>query len=202
MGTENFREDNSKEQRITPGGNGYGPIALQLEGIVADNPPPAPAPRCALCRSPDEFLAHWERFGNSRYAVVIADDDSGKLDDVWFFEDDLQDAVAIGMRWHERGCALEQYPEVQGGEIVYGYRVKNLPNNRALEDLLYTGWFWDGVRADVNAVATSEMMTRLREHLFTTLATWTDHGIFLVLDFSLANEIEEFLANWEDEFDE
>lgn len=107
--------------------------------VIADIPPPVPTLKYAHCRTPDEFHAHRGRFGNPNFAIKIFDDDSGKLDDVWFFTNDPQEAVVIGLRWHERRCALEQYSFEQEREIVYGYRVRGLIHNRNLEDVLYEG---------------------------------------------------------------
>lgn len=170
--------------------------------VVADTPPPVPTLNYARCRTPDEFHAHRGRFGNPIYAVHIYDDDSARLDDVWFFSNDLQEAAAIGMRWHERGCALEQYPVEQEGEIVYGYRVRGLTHNRALTGVLYEGWLWKNVGADMNSMATPEIMTSLRKELFTALSWWSDAHIFMMLDFSRPDGELEFFKDWAAEFEE
>lgn len=170
--------------------------------VIADIPPPIPTLRYAHCRTPAEFHAHRDRFGNPNFAVTIFDDDSGRFDDVWFFTNNVQDASAIGMRWHERRCSLEQYPVKQEGGDAYGYRVRGLSHNRALEDLLYEGWLWQNVGADMNAIATPEIMTKLRQELFVALSCWADAHLFMMLDFSCPDQELEFFKCWADELEE
>lgn len=184
------------KSREVPGVTSQEP--LRLNSVVADIPPPAPTFDSALCRTPDEFLANWISFGNPTYAVTIPNDDSAELNDIWFFSNDRQDAVAIGLRWHERGCALEQYPVEQDGEIVYGYRGKNLTHIRHLEaDYLYSQWLWKNAGADINAEATPEIMARLRSELFNFFAI--SGGGFILLDFSNPKDVVEFLEDWKNE---
>lgn len=170
--------------------------------VIADIPPPVPASKYAHCRTPDEFHAHRSRFGNPNFAVTIFDDDSGGLDDVWFFTNDLQEAAAIGTRWHEHRCALEQYPVKQEGKIVYGYRVRGLTHNRDLENMLYEGWLWENVGADMNSLATPKIMTKLRHELFAALSWWPDVHLFMMLDFSRPDRELPFFKDWADELEE
>lgn len=170
-------------------------LQVNLGEVVQDIPPPLPViAGAAVCQTPDEFRAHRKRFGNPTYAVKLHDDATA---DRWHFANELQDAVAIGMRWHERGCAIEQYPVEQGGEIVFGYRIRNYMQ-RAVEEALYETWLWDGVGGDINAKATPEILTRLRHALFKFLS---ESGIatFFLLDFSRPDGVEEFLQDWADE---
>lgn len=170
--------------------------------VVVDIPPPVPALKYALCRTPDEFHAHRDSFGNPTYAVQIFDDDTGRFDGIWFFSSNLQEAAAIGMRWHERGCALEQYPVKQNGVIVYGYRVRGLTHNQALADVLFEAWLWKNIGADINSMATPEIMTNLRKELFSALSWWHDAHIFMMLDFSRPDGELEFFKDWADELED
>lgn len=178
---------------------------FQNEGkcsVIADIPAPVPLLRYAHCRTPDEFHVHRGRFDNPNFAVTIFDDDSGKLDDIWFFTNDIQEAVAIGTRWHERQCALEQYLVEQNREIAYGYRVRGLTHIRNLEDVLYERRLWKNVGADINAIATPKVLTKLRQELFVTLSRWPDAHLFMMLDFSRPDRELPFLKDWENELKE
>jgi hypothetical protein len=168
---------------------------VALPGVIADIPRDQPALLAAVCRTPADLCGHRIRFGNPTYAIKIYDDDV----DRWFFAHDLQDAVAIGLRWHERGCAVEQYPELQDGEVVFGYRVRNY-SNRDLEDLFYDGSLWRAIGADINARATPEIMTRLRHALF-ELLSGGGVAAFCLLDFSRPDGETEFLQNWTDDLE-
>lgn len=166
-------------------------------GVVSDIPPPPPIYKSAICRTPSEFVAQRSRFGDRIYAVEHLNYGGGAKSDVWHFTNSKQDAVAIGLRWHELGCALEQYPVEQEGEIVYGYRVRGHLHDRVLEDVLYESWLWKDV-GDLNARATPEILTRLRKKLFSELDWWSAHS-FLVLDFSRPDGESGYLSDWADE---
>ena len=169
----------------------------QLGDVISDIPPPVPSIRSARCRTPDEFLAHRASFGDTTYAVMIFDE-SGGDDETWYFSNDLQEAVAIGLRWHERNCALEQYPLEQDGEIVYGYRVRGC-DSREIEDTLYGDLFWGAVGANVNEVATPEIMTRVRVELFKFFAE--NFPDFQLLDFSQPDGKSGYLQDWANELE-
>ncbi len=175
----------------------------ELGGVVADVSLPPPTYRMAYCRSPAEFRNARAKFGNPVYAVTIHDAEHGKLKDKWYFSNDLQEAVAIGLRWHERNCALEQYPVEQDGKIVFRYQIRGLPQYPDITDRLYFHGFglWEAVGSDCNTKATPQIMTGLREGLFKSLAWGQDAPIFCLLDFSEPDECSEFMQDWADEFE-
>jgi len=170
----------------------------QLGDVIVDIPPLAPSLKSARCRTPDEFLAHRANFGDTTYAVSIFDE-SRVGDEIWYFSNDLQEAVVIGLRWHECNCALEQYPLEQDGEIVYGYRARDCLNSKYIGELLHEGWLWKAAGANMNEVATPEIMTRVRIELFKYLAETS--GLFMVLDFSKPDRELEYLQHWENELE-
>lgn len=173
---------------------------FRQSSVISDIAPPIPNYKSALCRSPNEFLTSRSRFGNPTYAVTIHDDKDSRLNNVWFFSDDIQEAVAIGLRWHERDCAIEQFSEEDDGEIFYGYRVRNLTHSRALQELLYEGFLWRNIGADLNELVTTEILTCLRQELFIFLASGCgDTGIFTMLDFSRPDGEVGFMEDWENE---
>jgi len=101
--------------------------------VVTDIPPMVHALGKATCRTPDQLLANRTHFGNPTYAVEGCSDET-----TWYFSNDLQDAVALGLKWVERGCALRQIPEEQDGEVVYAYSVSGLEEDADLEYTLYS----------------------------------------------------------------
>jgi hypothetical protein len=173
-------------------------LKKQLGEVISDIPPPAPLIESVRCRTPNEFQAHRASFGNPTYALKTYDD-SELPDETWYFSNDLQALVAIGVRWHERNCALEQYPEEQGGEIVYGYRVRGSCDSGYMEDTLYGEWLWKAVGVDINEVATPEIMTRVRIELFIFLSENSPE--FMFLDFSRPDKESGYLQDWADELE-
>lgn len=166
--------------------------------VIADNPMPLPFKRSARCSSPDELLAHRASFGHAMYAVKLIDEpEPGEA--TWYFSNDLQETVAIGLRWHENVCSLEQYPIEQDGSIEYGYRVRGWRNARSIDDPLYEPWLWEAVGADINEAATPEIMTRVRVELFKFQAH--DFPDFMLLDFSEPDEVSSYLRDWADELE-
>ncbi|AXV78483.1 hypothetical protein CJO79_05695 [Ralstonia solanacearum] len=153
-------------------------------------PPPLPSAPLAICHTPDELLASRASFGNATYAVEVRNHR-----DVWYFSNDLQEAVAIGMQWHERERALEQYPHEQDGEVVYGYRVRGRTPDESLQERLWERWLWEAADADINEAATPEIMTRLRVELFKFFAEGPEDR-FTLLDFSRPDGEAPFLEDW------
>ncbi|MDB5784805.1 transposase [Caballeronia mineralivorans] len=170
----------------------------QLGNVISDIPSPVPSIESARCATPDEFLAHRTSFGNTTYAIKIYDE-SGVTDEIWHFSNDLQEAAAVGLRWHERNCALEQYAEEQEGKIVYGYRVRGNCDSGFMGDTLYQNWLWEAVGADINEVATPEIMTRVRIELFKFLSVHSTQ--FMLLDFSRPDGESVYLQVWADELE-
>lgn len=171
----------------------YAPTpALWLGGIVTDIPPVAHALGEATCSTPGELLASRTRFGNPTYAVEDSRDEG-----TWHFSNDLQDAVALGLKWVERGCALKQIPEDQDGEAVYAYVVCGHEEDADMEYLLYSPRLWQAADADMNEAATPEIMTRLRMELFKFIAQWQTQ--FTLLDFSKPASVTTYLENWEND---
>lgn len=160
--------------------------------VVTDTPPVVFALGKATCRTPDELLASRACFGNPIYAVEDSDDES-----TWYFANDLQDAVALGLKWVERGCAVKQTPEDQDGEVVYAYSVCGLEDDSDLECLLYSHRLWRAADGDMNEAATPETMTRLRTELFKYVAHWRSH--FALLDFSHPASVTAYLEDWEND---
>lgn len=171
-----------------------------LGNVISDIPPPAPFIQGARCHNPEEFLTHRASFGNTTYAVKIFDEVARKGGgEPWYFSNDLQEAVAIGLRWHERNCALEQYPLEQNGVIVYGYRVRGICDSGFIEDALYMSWLWEPVGADINEVATPEIMAQVRIELFKYLSE--NHPDFMFLDFSRPDGEAVYLQDWANELE-
>ena len=166
--------------------------ALWLGTIVTDIPPVVHALGKVTCSTPDELLASRTRFGNPTYAVEDSDDEG-----TWHFSNDLQDAVAIGLKWVESGCALKQIPEDQDGEVVYAYVVCGHEEDSDMEYLLYSHRLWQAADADMNEAATPEIMTRLRMGLFKFIAQWQTQ--FTLLDFSKPASVTTYLENWEND---
>ncbi|VVD71660.1 transposase [Pandoraea anhela] len=164
--------------------------ALSLGKIVADIPPIVQALGKAKCKTPDELLASRARFGNPTYAVEDSDDGV-----TWYFSNDLQEAVALGLKWVERGCALEQIPEDQHGEVVYSYAVCGVEADCDIEYLLYSHRLWQAAGADLNEAATPEIMTRLRMEFFKFVARWRTQ--FTLLDFTHPASVTAYLEDWE-----
>lgn len=164
--------------------------ALWLGKVVKDIPPIVQALGKAKCNTPDELLASRVRFGNPTYAVEDSDDGA-----TWYFSNDLQEAVALGLKWVERGCALEQVPEDQDGEAVYAYVLCGL-EDCDLEYLLYNDRLWQAAGGDLNEPATPEIMTRLRMELFKVIAQWK---MLTLLDFSNQASVTAHLEDWENE---
>ncbi|MGD7198334.1 transposase [Ralstonia pseudosolanacearum] len=174
-----------------PSGNVFKPAAWQQK-VVTDIPPIVHALGKATCRTPDELLASRTRFGNPIYAVEDSDDET-----TWYFSNDLQDAVALGLKWVERGCALKQIPEDQNGEVVYAYSVCGLEEDSDLEFLLYSHYLWRDADSDINEAATPETMTRVRRELFKYVAHWRSY--FILLDFSNPASVTAYLEDWEND---
>lgn len=160
--------------------------------VVTDIPPRVHALGEATCRTPDELLASRARFGNPTYAV---EDSSHEA--TWYFTNDLQDAVALGLKWVERGYALKQIPEDQDGRVVYAYSVSGLEEDAGLEYLLYSHRLWIAANEDINEAATPEIMTRLRTELFKSIAHWRSY--FILLDFSHPASVTAYLEDWEND---
>lgn len=166
--------------------------ALWLGRIVTDIPPVVRALGKATCHTPDELLASRARFDNPTYAVEASDDGA-----TWYFTNDLQEAVALGLNWLGRGCALEQIPEDQDGEAVYAYVVRGLEDDGDLDYLLYSDRLWQAAGGDLNEAATPETMTRLRMAFFKIVARWQTQ--FTLLDFSNPASVMAHLENWEND---
>lgn len=158
--------------------------------VVSDIPPVVRAIGKATCRTPDELLSSRTRFGNPTYAV-----EDSSHEGAWYFSNDLQDAVALGLKWVERGCAVKQIPEDQDGEVVYTYLVSGLTQDPDLEYLLFSHRLWRATKVDMNEAATPETMTRLRMELFKSIAHWQSH--FTLLDFSHPASVTAYLEAWE-----
>lgn len=166
--------------------------AARQHRVVTDIPPMVHALGKATCRTPDELLASRTHFGNPTYAVEDCSDEA-----TWYFSNDLQDAVALGLKWVERGCALRQIPEDQDGEVVYAYSVCGLEEDADLEYTLYSHRLWQAADGDVNEAATSETMTRLRRELFKSIAH--RRAYFTLLDFSHPASVTAYLEDWEND---
>ncbi|SPK75934.1 conserved protein of unknown function (plasmid) [Cupriavidus taiwanensis] len=166
--------------------------ALWLGKIVTDLPPVVQALGKATCRTPDELLASRTRIGYPTYAVRDAEDGV-----TWYFSNDVQEAVALGLKWLERGCALVQIPEDQDGKAVYAYVARGLEDD--LEHLFYDRDLWDAAGGDMNEAATPETMTRLRIELFKFIAKWGWQ--FTMLDFSNPAEVSAYLDDWANELE-
>ena len=166
--------------------------ALRLGSIVKDIPPVVQPLGQAICHTPDQLIINWARFGCATYAVEDPDDGV-----TWYFTDELQTAAALGFKWLEKGCALEQIPEEQDGEAVYAYVARGLEDVPDLEHLLYSDSLWKAVGADPNEAATPEIMTRLRLELFKHFAH--RGGPFIMLNFSNRDKLGEYLAEWANE---
>lgn len=167
--------------------------ALWLGKIVTDIPPVVHALGKATCRTPDELLANLMRFGYPTYAIEDPDDCAN-----WYFSNDLQEAVALGLKWVEKDCALMQIPEVQDGEAVYTYVARGLEDDPDLGWLLYSDTLWAATGEDLNEAATPEIMTRLRIELFKRLATG---GQFILLDFTRPASVTRYLENWKNDLE-
>lgn len=166
--------------------------ALRLGSIVKDIPPVVQPLGQAICHTPDQLIINWARFGCATYAVEDPDDGV-----TWYFTDELQTAAALGFKWLEKGCALEQIPEEQDGEAVYAYVARGLEDVPDLEYLLYSDSLWKAVGADPNEAATPKIMTRLRLELFKHFAH--RGGPFIMLNFSNRDKLGEYLAEWANE---
>lgn len=166
--------------------------ALWRGRIVTDLPPVVQALGMAICRTPDELLASRASLGYPTYAVRASDDCV-----TWYFSDDLQEAVALGLKWLERGCALVQIPEEQDGVAVYAYVARGLEDD--LDHLFYSRELWDAAGGDMNEAATPEIMTRLRVELFKFIAEWGWQ--FTMLDFSNPADVTAYLEDWVNELE-
>lgn len=176
-----------------PDAFGYVPTpALHLGSIVQDIPPVVQALGKATCRTPEELLASLARLGNPTYAIEDSDDR-----ETWHFSNDLQEAIAIGLKWIERGCSLIQIPVDQQGEVVYAYIARGLEQDSTFGERLYDQKFWSPAGGDLNEAATPEILTRVRMELFTFIAQWG--GPFGLLDFSEPASVITFLEDWEAE---
>ncbi len=169
--------------------------ALWLGSIVSDSPPTVHPVGKAVARHPVELLYHWARLGFPRYGVEDFDDR-----DCWTFSNDLQEAAAVGFKWLERNCALEQIPEEQDGEVVYAYVARGVMDEPDLEHLLYSGDLWKAAGADMNEVATPEIMTRVRMELFKLYAS--KGGGFFMLDFATHAKVSQYMADWANNLDD
>jgi hypothetical protein len=172
--------------------------ARRIGHVIADKPMPIPSKRNARCGSPNELLAHRATFGHAMYAVNFIDEPKSDKE-TWYFSNDLQDAAAIGLRWHENVCSLEQYPIEQDGRIEYGYRVRGWCNAHSIADTLYERWLWEAVGADMNEAATPEIMTRVRVELFKFQAHYFPD--IMLLDFSQPDTVSRYLQDWADELE-
>lgn len=187
----------TKSSTYGPDAFGYIPTpALHLGSIVQDIPPVVQALGMATCRTPDELLASLTRFGYPNYAIEDPDDCV-----TWYFSNDLQEAVALGLKWVEKDCALIQIPEDQDGEVVYAYVARGLDDDPDLQYLLYREGFWSAAGGDMNEAATPEIMTRLRMELFKFLAR-LGGGQFILLDFSNPASVTRHLENWEKDLEQ
>lgn len=185
----------TKSSQYGPDGFGYVPTpALHLGSVVQDIPPVVHALGKATCRTPDELLVSRTRFGFPTYAIEDADDSV-----TWYFSNDLQEAVALGLKWVEKDCALIQIPEDQDGEAVYAYVARGLEDDPDLQYLLYRQRFWRAAGGDLNEAATPEIMTRLRIELFKFLARLG--GQFILLDFSNPASVTRYLEDWENDLE-
>ncbi|MGF6858484.1 transposase [Paraburkholderia sp. CI3] len=169
---------------------------LLIGNVISDVPPPTPSKKSAICRTPDELLKHRANYGNATYAVTILEETG---DETWYFSNDLQEAVAIGLRWHDRNCALQQYPLEQDGQIVYGYRVQGSCDSWDIEEMLDHCGLFESAGADINEGATPEIMARVRIELFKFLSVHSPS--FLMLDFSQPDGASTFLQDWADELE-
>ncbi|WP_231401726.1 transposase [Cupriavidus sp. WS] len=185
----------TKSSTFGPDAFGYMPTpALHLGSIVRDIPPIVGLLGTATCHTPAELLACRARFGNPTYA--IADSDDGVT---WYFSNDLMEAIAIGLKWVEKDCALVQIPEDQDGEAVYAYIVRGLEDDRTFGQRLYDQKFWRRAGGDLNEPATPEILTRVRIELFKFMARWGSP--FLLLDFSEPASVAMYLQDWKDELE-
>ncbi|CAG2152087.1 transposase [Ralstonia mannitolilytica] len=180
-----------KKGNAVPCGHVSTPAAWQQK-VVTDIPPTVHALGKATCRTPDELLTSRTRFGNPIYAV-----EDSSHEGTWYFSNDLQDAVALGLQWVEKGCALKQTPEDQDGEVVYAYSVDGLEEDADLEYLLYSHRLWQTTDADMNEAATPETMTRVRTELFKSINHWRSY--FTLLDFSHPASVTGYLEDWEND---
>ncbi|MBV8272462.1 MAG: transposase [Cupriavidus sp.] len=163
--------------------------ALWLGNIVTDIPPVVQPVGRAICRHPVELLYYWARFGFPRYAVEDFDDRI-----TWSFSNDRQEAAALGFKWLENNCALEQIPVNQDGEVVYGYVARGVKDETDIETILYDSDLWSAAGADMNEAATREIMTRVRMEIFQIYSL--RGGPFFMLDFSKPADVARYLAEW------
>lgn len=170
--------------------------ALWLGSIVSDIPPVVRPVGRVEARHPVELLFHWARLGFPRYGV-----EDFENRDCWTFSHDLQEAAAIGFKWLENNCALEQIPEDQDGEVVYSYVARGVVDEPDLESFLYDGDLWKAAGADMNEVATPEIMTRVRKELFRVYASGGG-GPFFLLDFSYPRKVGQYLSDWANDFEQ
>lgn len=182
------------EASDTPGHTGklihYAPkTLLSLGGIVTDIPPVVKPVGHAKCRHPTELIYYWARFGFPRYAVEDVDDRV-----TWSFSNDLQEAAAIGFKWLDNHCALEQTPFEQEGEVVYGYIVRGVKEEADLDACLYYREIWDAAGANMNEAATPEILTSVRRELFKYYAL--RGGPFFMLDFSKPAMVAAYFVDW------
>jgi len=177
------------------------PCKRDLLMVVSDIPPPRPQLQSAYCPTPEEFHHQRAQLGNKQYAIKIYNEDtpSDWWRNLWYFTDSIQDAIALGMRWHERNYALEQHPIEQDGEIVYGYEIRHA-NNDNLIDYLYEIDLWNRIGEDMNAKATPEIMTKLRQALFEDMFVYPLIHDFFALDLA-SPDIEEYFSDWADELE-
>ncbi|WER46605.1 transposase [Cupriavidus sp. WKF15] len=158
-------------------------------GVVTDIPPVVSPLGRAVCRHPVELIYHWARFGFPVYAVEDVDDR-----DAWFFSNDLQEAAAIGFKWLDNQCALEQTSFVLHGKVVYGYIARGAKDDGDLDTCLYRREIWDAAGADMNEAATPEILTCVRKEIFKYFAL--RGGPFFLLDFSKPANVAAYFAEW------
>lgn len=170
--------------------------ALHLGGVVRDIPPIVQVVGRVEARHPVELIYHWGCHGFPRYGI---EDFANR--DCWTFSNDMQEAAAIGFKWLENNCALEQIPEDQDGEVVYGYVARGVVDEPDLEHMLYNGDIWKAAGADMNEVATPEILTCVRNELFRVYAS-RGGGPFFLLDFSDPKKVAQYLADWANEVEE
>lgn len=163
--------------------------ALWLGSIIRDIPPQVCPIGKVIAKHPVELLYYWASLGFPRYGV-----EDFENRDCWTFSNDLQEAAAIGFKWLDNSCALEQIPEDQDGETVYAYSARGVIDEPDLEHLLYSGDLWKAAGADMNQAATPAIMTRVRKELFKVYAF--RGGAFFMLDFACPAKVGQYLSDW------
>ncbi|WP_262389529.1 transposase [Cupriavidus campinensis] len=168
--------------------------SMSVRGRVTDIPPVVTPVGRAICRHPTELIYYWARLGFPRYVVEDVDDRV-----TWSFSNDLHEAAAIGLKWLDNHCTLEQIPFEEQGRVVYGYMVRGAKDDLDLDICLYHREIWDAAGADMNEAATPDVLTRVRRELFKYYAL--RGGPFFMLDFSKPATVAAYLAEWAADLD-